>query len=532
MSIENFGQGQSEILNFQKIQFALDKIGIGIHFVGSNGRFLYVNSAACAMLGYTSEEMLKMSVWDIDPNYSEEDFEETTKLLRDLSSAQIETTQKTKDGNTISVKVTFHYFLEGDNEQGHFISFIEDITKQKQIEAERERLHSQTLYSHRMEALGHLAGGIAHEFNNILATMMGFAELATFTIEDQKENASAEILEYLNEILISGNRAKELISQIQIFSRYQDKISDDKTATTPLQPTIEGVTNLLRASFPATININSHIEDPNLMAKINSLNLHQILLNLGINAQHAVGKYGSINISCKKRSLFEKCSSCHEIFNGDYIEISMSDTGKGIPEEVLSRVFDPFFSTKEIGEGSGMGLSIVHGLVHASNGHITVSTRKNEGTTVSFFLPQVKSEKTNPASHRELKRDSIPRLDDLRIMVVEDEQIILANLNMLLTKCGARVNAYYLPEEALAYFEQEYQNINLVITDESMPRLSGLDLSQKMLKIRPDLPIILCTGYSKHIVQKVAHKTGIAAFLNKPIEFRKLVQIINEVTKK
>jgi len=402
----------------------------------------------------------------------------------------------------------------------------EDMTEQKRIEREREKLQAQLIQSQKMESIGHLTGGIAHDFNNMLGAMLGYAELAKQSCRESTPSLE-KTQRYIGEILAVGNRTTELIAQMLVFSRLSPEIKSSDVPVTKIDPVLNEVLRLLRASMPRDISVNYASADHRLRARIQPVHLHQILLNLAINARDAFAGGGQIDISLAKRHVAGVCDGCHESFTGDYVELSVSDTGSGIPALVLTKIFDPFFTTKDVGKGTGMGLSVVHGVVHGVSGHLTVQSVIGTGTTFRVFLPVVADniESESP--------DVLPALDPAdkvlagrRILVVDDEHAIAAMLRELLIMHGAQVSAYDAPLKVLAAFERYPDSVDLVITDETMPGASGLDLAKAMLKIRPRLPILLCTGYSDHVNEELAKKNGLVGFVRKPVNIAQFLQLV------
>lgn len=417
----------------------------------------------------------------------------------------------------------------GDSHAGSHMVILYDITYRKRIEAEREKLHAQLLQSQKMESIGHLTGGIAHDFNNMLGAILGYAELIQH-INPATGPAHDRLEKYVREIFAAGGRAKELISQMLIFSRLSPETDSAEAPVTLLQPIVKEVVKLLRSSIPRTIEVNALIDSPELRARIRPIHLHQILLNLAINSRDAIEGYGHIDIRVRELPDSGVCSACHSAFNGEHVAISVGDNGSGIQEHVRHRIFDPFFTTKDINKGTGMGLSVVHGIVHAVGGHITVSSESGRGTEVKVLLPAITPQQTT-ANVRVKIKPSHRTLSGRRIMVVDDEPTIGAMLNDFLSIHDGDVSVYNLPLEALAAFTQNPHGVDLVITDETMPGLSGLDMAKSMLAIRPDLPVILCTGYSDRVDAEIARKNGIAAFMTKPLELTQLLHFIEDALK-
>ena len=413
------------------------------------------------------------------------------------------------------------------------VGLVHDITDQKQAENEQQKLLAQLVQAQKMEAIGHLTGGIAHDFNNMLGAILGYAYLlGLFTEENIDINLQKS---YVDEILIAGNRAKELIAQMLIFSRLRPESEDATAPTVMLQPIVKEIMQLLRISFPSTIDVSYQLESEDLKVRVQPVQLHQILMNLAINARDASSSgYGRIELRVDKRETSGICSSCHEYFDGEYVVLNVMDKGDGITEEILSKIFDPFFTTKEVGKGSGMGLSVVHGMVHTHGGHVVATSDPDQGTSFQILLipaPEVSEgpEKTDTnLTYR--TDDSI--FKELSIMVVDDEQSIAMMLQQLLEIHGAQVIRFSDPEQALTAFKNDPHAIDLVITDETMPKLSGLDMSRIMLEQRPDLLVFLCTGYSDTLNDDVVKKYGITKLLYKPVHHEKLIEEIAELTRR
>ena len=510
----------------QEIHTAMDHVGLGIHIVDpENGRFIHVNDAACQMLGYTQEEMLSLSVPDIDPNYPKESFKEISSSIRD-EPGRVETINCTKDGLLIPVEVSFQFIPGSGNESGYFIAFITDLTERKKMEDERRGLQKQLLQSQKMESIGHLTGGVAHDFNNMLAAILGYTNLINKKfIEYGAMDDKAQ--EYLDQVTVAANRAKELIAQMLIFSRKSNELVDIPVIN--LKLIIDEISSLLYSSFPSTISINVNVPDEDIKVSMSPVQLHQVILNLCINARDAIGEYGGITITIEKVHYDDICMSCHQHFTGAYALITVVDTGHGMDEQQVQRIFEPFFTTKDIGKGSGMGLSVIHGIVHAANGHILVSSKIDKGSAFKILLP-LESGAESIAQAEDFESDIDNRLADLCIMIVDDEKQIATMMAEIFEMHGAQTRVYSQSIQALQEFEADPDTVDIVFTDETMPLLSGLDMSISMLKIRPDLPIIISTGYSEQVNQKTAREHGIAGFMMKPVNIEKLLQLIVDVT--
>jgi two-component system cell cycle sensor histidine kinase/response regulator CckA len=514
--------------SLRDIQYAMDQVGIGIHFVKPSGHFFYVNQAACDMLGYTQDEMLSMAVWDIDPNFAVDSFDAVTKAMRE-APGRIETTQKRQDGEKIPVEVTYRYIHDAAEQDGYFVAFMEDLTERREIEAESVRLQHQILQAQKMESIGHLAGGIAHDFNNMLGAILGYAELTRQLLNSENQEREKGV-GFLDEILLAGNRAKELVSQMLLFSRKMPIDSGAEVPVVLIQPVVKEVVNLLRSSIPSSIDIQYRIKDADARCRVVPVQLHQVLLNLGINAADAIAGNGSVEISVDSGRFNSECTSCHQWIDDDYVVLGVSDNGSGISEELLPRICEPFFTTKEVGEGSGMGLSVVHGIVHSAGGHLSISNQDEGGTQVSVFLPVVEPiDKKDPVTPDSLSKPELKGLAGVSALIIDDEPSITSMLDVLLSSYGASANCFNQPEEALQVFKSHPNKFDVVISDVTMPSLSGLDIAQEVHAIRPEVPVILCSGYTNSFSANELREHNIADFFAKPMDFERLIRRIREL---
>ena len=391
-----------------------------------------------------------------------------------------------------------------------------DITERKKAAEEKKRLEDQLTQAQKMESIGTLAGGIAHDFNNILTAIIGYSELALDDVSDP-EKAKTEI----REVIKAGDRAKNLVSQILTFSR--------KTETTysPLElPTlIKESLKMLRSVIPATIEIRRGIIKSGLVM-VDPTQIHQLMMNLCTNAAHAMDETGGVlSVSLHKDNIDAEIASDLEVSPGPYLRLTVSDTGHGMTPEVMERIFEPYFTTKELGRGTGLGLSVVHGIVKSHGGAIICKSASGEGTTFDIYLPELVLETKAPESTKE---ESLPRGTE-RILYIDDEPALANLAEKMLSKLGYDVTTLTSSLEALNIFKSRADKFDLVITDMTMPGMTGDTLAQKLMEIRPDIPVILCTGYSEHVSGEGAKKIGIRKFVMKPLEMKVLAKAIRKV---
>lgn len=387
------------------------------------------------------------------------------------------------------------------------------------LEREREQAQIQLLQAQKMQAIGQLTGGIAHDFNNMLQGILGNADLLEILLKEGKFDSLAG---HIRNIQLTSHRATELIAQMLVYSRG----SKEASRVMELPPAIESIVRLLRGSLPATLALTTNYPNNLPLVQAQSVHLHQLVMNLCINARDALnGESGTITISLREivpDGPF--CASCAKPVTGRYVELSIKDSGEGIDADVLRHIFDPFFSTKELGDakssgsGTGMGLAVVHGLMHEYGGHVLVETSPGKGCNFQLLFPALEETAVaavptpGPPEITETAEDETQG----RIMVVDDESIVTQFLQDLLEMTGYDVVVYNDPEEALAYFESGPSQVDLVITDQTMPNLSGDKLAKALLARRADLPVILCTGYSEQVDAQTCQEIGIKGFLRKP----------------
>ncbi|MBS1160279.1 MAG: putative hybrid sensor and regulator protein [Proteobacteria bacterium] len=401
------------------------------------------------------------------------------------------------------------------------LCYRRDITESYRQGQEQRAVEKQLRQAQKMEVIGHMTGGIAHDFNNILAAMFGFAELAQMSPVLKQD---PKLSKYLLRIMQSGARARELVSQLLAFSQK----SDASIEPILVGPVIKEVISLLKSTLPSNITIKKALPQDLPSVLISSVHLHQILMNLGVNARDAMAGNGVLEIAASRTAVDQPftCDSCHQNFSGDYLVISLKDSGSGITPEHLTMIFDPFFTTKPIGQGSGLGLSVLHGLVHSAQGHIQVLSNLGSGTEFRIFLPAETPRSELPPVDSTAPVEAVHLLG--RVWVIDDEPAIVEFMSELLEGMGCAVTGLTATSEALRLFTSDPHSVDLVITDQTMPELTGLELARHMLARRPQLPIVLCTGYSRQVDEESAQQIGIRRFLKKPVPATLLGEIVTE----
>jgi signal transduction histidine kinase/ActR/RegA family two-component response regulator len=393
------------------------------------------------------------------------------------------------------------------------------FAEQKRAEKEKNILQEQLQQAQKMEAIGTLAGGIAHDFNNILTAILGYAELASL---DLPGDSKAE--ENLQQSIRAGHRAKALVQQILAFSRQ----GKEERKPLNIKPIIKENLKFLRASLPATIEIRQDMGDDLATIVADPTQVQQVLMNLCTNAAHAMGENGGVlQVSLNNCRVEEGTSAAVAgVEPGPYLRLRVTDTGHGMPPEILKRIFDPYFTTKEVGKGTGLGLAVVHGIVKSYRGGITVSSEVGRGSTFDVYFPRVEIPKEVAAAGAQ---ESLPSGGHERILLVDDEHAVAEIIQGMLNILGYRTSARTSSIEALELFRAKPDQFDLVITDMTMPNMTGDKLTGKLLEIRPDIPIILCTGYSEYITKEKGESIGIRELLLKPLAMKELAQAVRRV---
>jgi signal transduction histidine kinase/ActR/RegA family two-component response regulator len=475
-----------------------------------------VNNATLALYEAASKEELMANIHQVIPFSDLAVLKKELVAMANQAHFEIECTNCTLKG--ASRRLLIRSSIPPGYEQTWAKVFVSafDLTERIRAEEEKKKLEKQLRQAQKMEAVGTLAGGIAHDFNNILSAVIGFTEMAL-------EDAAPEsfLRRNMEQVLQAGMRAKRLVQQILAFSRQ----SDQELRPVQLKKIIVEACELLRASLPSTIAIHTRIQT-NAFTMSDPTQMHQVLMNLCTNAGHAMRERGgTLAIELREADNPEGWRAQHPELSAEaYVSLTVRDTGHGIPEQLIERIFDPFFTTKEHTEGTGMGLAVAHGIVKSHKGLITVESRPGEGTTFTILLPQIVS--PDPGQ-RQVSADL--RTGSESILFVDDEAMLVDLSTQLLKRLGYNVTACTSSREALQRFKDAPDAFDLVITDMTMPQMTGKEMAAEMLRRRADLPIILCTGFSEIITEEAAKQAGIRAFIMKPIIMQELADAIRSV---
>ncbi len=428
--------------------------------------------------------------------------------MEDLQTCELRLVKN--DAHTLYARLECRVIENRSHDQRQIRVAVSDITEIKAIEANLRQ-------SQKMESIGILAGGIAHDFNNILGIIIGNTELA---LEDlPKWHPSYDNFE---EIKIAGLRAKNIVRQLLGFSRR----SNQTLLPIEITPVIQDSLRFLRSTIPATIEIQQNILTRNEMILADPTQISQIMINLFINASHAMEQTGGL-LSVHVENVTLDDTSANEypgLNSGRYVRIRVKDTGPGISPEIITRIFDPYFTTKTIGKGSGMGLAVVQGIVQNHHGAIQVESRPGRGAVFTILFPVVEN---SPTAEIEAKQDVLHGTET--ILFVDDEEPIVRITKRILERIGYRVETEINPAAALDLFKSKPSTFDLVITDMTMPQMTGVKFAERIMEIRPDIPVIIASGHSSLIDEQKARELGIAAYIMKPFQQTEISTAIRKV---
>lgn len=481
-----------------------------------DGIITLISPSIKSYCGYDPKELTGVPIKNICPDVLQYDI-----LLRDLYNSHVvkdyEIKLKSKDEKEIYFSANTHIVFGEDDIPLAIEGVLRDITERKKAEEDKKKLESQLRQKQKMEAIGTLAGGIAHDFNNILSAVIGFTYLALKEIPE-----GSKVYSNLEEVIQASYRATDLVKQILAFSRQ----SEQEKMPVQINVIVKEVLKLLRASLPATVEIRQKLGGGPYTVIADTIQIHQLLMNLCTNAFYAMREKGGImevslsnfDVDINNAVLYEGLKA------GPYVKLVVKDTGHGIDPDILEHIFEPYFTTKDPGEGTGLGLSVVHGIVRSHGGDIIVNSHPGKGTAFEVLLPRIDTEVPQKVSFSE----HLPGGTETILFVDDDRKLVYLGKKML-EDLGYTVVALSSSSEAMDTFKKEPDKFDIIITDQTMPEKTGTDLVKHILSIRPDLPVILSTGYSDMITAEKAKKIGVREFTMKPFDIRVMAKIIRKV---
>ncbi|HBA54503.1 MAG TPA: hypothetical protein DCZ04_08635, partial [Syntrophorhabdus aromaticivorans] len=532
----------------------LTSIGDAVIATDASGRITFMNPAAANLTGWTQAEALGQPIGRVFQIINEltreagEDIVERALKEGSIVSLTNNTVLITREGREIPIENSAALIKDSEHSVSGVVLVFHDSTEKRRAQQmlqrshnemeirveertreleeaydnlvketnERKLVEAQLRQARKMEALGTLTGGIAHDFNNILAAIIGFTEMVVEDLPQEGHEAGR-----LKNVLKAAMRGRDLIRQMLTFSRKTEIEKKPLKLSSIMRETLK----LLRASIPTTIRIKERIREESDLILADPTQIQQVLMNLSTNAAYAMrDKGGMLSIELSACRLTE--GEIPDAVPGSYMRLVVRDTGVGIQPDAIDKIFDPFFTTKQREEGTGLGLSVVHGIVHQCKGYIAVESKPGEGTTFSIYFPRIQEE----SGENTLPEEAVPGGRE-RILFVDDEEMIVEMGQGLLEKVGYEVVATSSSIEALSLVRDDPSRLDLVITDQTMPDITGISLAQEILVMRPDIPIILCTGHSESISSERVKNIGIREFLMKPLTKRELIGAIVRVLK-
>jgi len=509
------------------LQRVIDSIPDWVFVFDQVNRYMLVNQSYAQFFNLKTDLMIGMTDREIGQAMGSDDspFKFSLNRVDDIKAVfngelihNHSETIRLSDSETVVFDTYWIPLFDAANSIYGALCYRRNVTSRVLAEQQQQRLAEQLHQAQKMEMVGQFTGGIAHDFNNILASIFGYAEL----LRDAPAVAGNPRLEkYVDQILRVGKRARDLIRNLMVFSQKDESQQQAINVSDSMQEVVES----LRPTFSKDIGITLRLATNLPAVIISPVQLHQVIMNLAINARDALAGTGTLEFSVEQASLGGEllCDSCHAAIAGAYVKLVVRDSGSGIAQDVIKRIFDPFFTTKKLAGGSGLGLSVIHGIVHSASGHISVTSQPECGTEFCVYLPL--------AGKLPRQKESMPvailHRSRARILVVDDEPAIVNYQKDLLEAAGYQVSAFTQAKLALLQFQSDPNAYDLLITDQEMAEFKGVDLVKALHALRADLPIIMCTGFTREIDEQLALELGIRHFLLKPIPGDVLMQAIS-----
>ena len=491
-------------------QFAVDNLADAAYLVQEDASIIYVNDAATQMLGHSREEFLRMHIYELNADVNPQDWPKIWTMLRQAGKRTFEARHRASDGRLVPVEISANLLsFEGTY---YSCAFARDISERKQLEL---RLRQ----SEKMKAIGQLAGGVAHDFNNQLAGVSGYADLL---LDKVRGDVDAEL--FVEQIQLAVRRASSLTQQLLTFARHENQHSE----VVDLHAIVNEALGILERSVDRRIKVVRQLSAENASVKGDSSRLQTCILNLALNARDAMPQGGTLRIASE--SVILDADYCRRqtlpVDPGAYVALEVADDGEGMPRDVLERIFEPFYTTKEKGRGTGLGLSAVYGAVQSHRGTISVSSEVGKGTVVRLHFP-IHSEKVKQAAPAEPSIARLPRT--IHVMVVEDEEPLRKLVELTLTSLGCTVASFENGATAVLYFRVAWQRVDLVLLDMVMPVMDGKECFHQLREIDPTAKVLLASGYSVAGDAQELLRSGARGFVQKPYRKAALAEKLAEV---
>ena len=497
-------------------QFSVDNAGDAAFWMGPDAKFIYVNDRACSSLGYSREELLSMTVPDIDPNFPAAAWPEHWQEVKRRGSFIVESQHRTREGRVFPVEITVNY-VEFEGKE-YNCAFARDITERKEADKEKEKMQIQLRQAQKMEAVGTLAGGIAHDFNNLLQAVQGYTQLLLLR-KDGDDDGQRE----LQQIVRAATRGAELTQQLLTFSRK----TESELQPIDFNRELENVRLLLERTIPKMIEVEFRLAEDLKMVNADPGQVEQILMNLAVNAKDAMPDGGKLIVETADVILDKDYCKIHRVANpGNYVQLTVTDTGHGIDEMIREHIFEPFYTTKETGKGTGLGLATVYGIVKSHNGHLVCHSEPDEGTTFKIYLPTIDSTEESRQAEEHV---TAPEGGTETILLVDDEESIRTLGTQILEKFGYTVLSAADGESALQIYRKEQEKIDLIILDLIMPGMGGKLCLVELLKINLEAKVAIASGYSPDGATREILKRGAKGFISKPYDLRQVLKVVREV---
>jgi len=512
--------GKTESRMREQFEVISKTIPVPMMISNEAGEIYFANLNAQKTYGYSVDEFSKIN--DSSLYHILGDRDAFVKTLKEKGDVEGFRTDHKKNDGSIFPAVLFSQRIDFDGQSSH-LTIVHDLTEVMALE-------KQLRQAHKLEAIGTLASGIAHDFNNILAAIFGYTELMKHLMDSETDQKK---IEYLDKVQKAANRAKSMIMQMMAFCRQPEKDKKPFYISAIIDEVVKMMNELSPSNIDIRWDIQSDIENKQIMVTGDSTQIHQVVTNLITNSVQALSaKGGIIDVLLEKRDIVS--DSIREqrgevliprLQPGRYARITVRDNGPGINENIIQDIFDPFFTTKAVGQGSGMGLAVVHGIIRGHNGSVSVESKLGQGATFHCYF--LVTEKVDDTTERVAEFKTIKKGDE-QILLIDDEPMVLDMCNETLLTMGYRVTPCERSREALTIVKRNPEAFDLVITDNTMPEMSGIELSDEILSVRPDIPIIVITG---DLVNNVSDfkKTGIRAYIQKPFDQREIQTVIRGV---